>query len=80
MLVEYIEAAMRRAEFKALDDDQSHWGEIPGFQGVWANEPTQEACRTELRSALEDWILLGVSRHDLLPVIDGLDLNSRDVA
>lgn len=80
MLVEYIEAAMRRAEFKVLDEDRTHWGEIPGFQGVWANESTQEACRTELRSVLEDWILLGVSRHDTLPVIDGLDLNIREVA
>jgi predicted RNase H-like HicB family nuclease len=80
MLIEYVEAAMRRAEFKVLDEDQTYWGEIPGFQGVWANEATEEACRRELRSALEDWILLGVSRQDTLPVIDGLDLNIREVA
>jgi hypothetical protein len=44
---------------------------------VWANEDTLEACRDELRSALEDWLLLGVYlRHDI-PVLDGIDLNVR---
>ena len=33
------------------------FGRIEGVQGVWANEDTLEACREELRSAFEDWIL-----------------------
>lgn len=67
MLVEYIDAAMRRATFETIED-QTVWGEIPGFQGVWANESTVDACRDELRSVLEDWILISVSQHAKLPV------------
>ncbi|MGI8588022.1 MAG: type II toxin-antitoxin system HicB family antitoxin [Chloroflexia bacterium] len=41
--------------------------EIPGFDGVWANEPTFDACRKELASALEDWMSFRVARHLPLP-------------
>jgi predicted RNase H-like HicB family nuclease len=60
MLLEYIRAAMRLAHYKLLEDG-TYFGEIPGFAGVWANEPSLEECREELQSALEDWILLGLS-------------------
>jgi predicted RNase H-like HicB family nuclease len=76
MLSEYICAAMHRATYKLLDD-QTFFGEVPGCEGVWANEDTLEACRDELRSALEDWLLLGVYLHHEIPVLDGIDLNVR---
>ena len=50
-----IDAAMQRARYEILPDDGTFYGEIPGLNGVWANEPTLEACRDELRSVLEDW-------------------------
>ena len=28
-------------------DDQTWFAEIPGFEGVWANAATVEACRSE---------------------------------
>ena len=37
MLTQYIQAAMRQAKYEILSDDGSFYGEIPGFQGVWAN-------------------------------------------
>lgn len=74
MLTDYIQAAMRRATYEILPDDNSYYGEIPGFQGVWANASTLEACRVELQEVLEDWIVLGLRLGHPLPVVDGLQL------
>jgi len=68
---------MRRATYEILSDNGSYYGEIPRFQGVWANAPTLEVCREELQSALEDWILVRVADHLSLPVVDSIDLNSQ---
>lgn len=75
MLTEYIQAAMSRAKYEILEDDQTFYGFIPECLGVWANEETLEACRDELQSVLEDWILVRISDRLPLPVMDGLDLN-----
>ena len=77
MLTDYIRAAMRRAKYEILEDDQSFWGEIPGLDGVWANEESLERCREELESALEDWIVVGLWLHHEIPVVDGIDLNPK---
>src|SRR5436190_1153149 len=42
MLTNYIEAAMRHAQYEALDDG-TVYGEIPGLPSVWGNAPTQTA-------------------------------------
>ncbi len=74
MLTKYIQAAMRHAEYEIIEDDNSFYGHIPGFSGLWANAPTLEGCREELQSVLEDWILIGIRRKISLPVVDGIDL------
>lgn len=79
MLTKYIDAAMRRATYEILDDDEGFWGEIPGFQGVWANADTLEECRDELQSALEGWIILGLQFNDPFPEVDGLTIVPRDL-
>lgn len=76
MLTTYIQAAMRRAKYEILADDEGFYGEIPDLQGVWANADTLEACREELQSTLEDWILVGLRMGHPLPVIDGIDLSA----
>jgi predicted RNase H-like HicB family nuclease len=73
MLTDYINAGMRHATYEKLADG-TYYGEIPSTPGVWANAPTLEACREELRSVLEGWILLGLRRGHALPVIDGIEL------
>ncbi len=40
MLTQYIAAAMRQAKYEILADDKTYYGEVPGFEGVWTNEPT----------------------------------------
>jgi predicted RNase H-like HicB family nuclease len=72
MLTEYIKAAMHQAKYEILSDEGSFYGEIPGFQGVYANAETLEACRDELNDALESWILFSLSKNLELPVVNGL--------
>jgi predicted RNase H-like HicB family nuclease len=79
MLTDYLEAAMRHAEYEQLPDG-SWWGNIPGFKGLWAEGSSQEGCRTELRSALEDWMLFSLNRQLVVPVLEGIDLSVTDVA
>ena len=58
MLTSYIHAALRRAKYEIIEDGQ-YYGEIPGFDGIWASAATLEECRDELRETLEDWLVLG---------------------
>ena len=80
MLTDYIRAAMRKARYEILPDDGTFYGEIPGFDGVYANADTLERCREELEEILEEWILLRVFKHLPLPAVDGIDLTIKEVA
>ena len=80
MLTKYIQIAMGRASYEILSDDGSFYGEIPGFDGVYANAETLEACREELEEVFEDWILFRVSKSLPLPVVDGIELTIKEVA
>lgn len=73
MLTEYIQAAMRRARYEILQDNE-FYGEIPGFQGVFASAETLEDCREQLRKVLEGWIVLGLRLGHLMPVVDDISL------
>ncbi len=79
MLTDYIKAAMHKATYEILSDDNTFYGEIPGFGGTYANADTLEACREELEEVLEEWILLRVSRNLSLPVVDGIELAIKGV-
>jgi predicted RNase H-like HicB family nuclease len=79
MLTSYIRAAMRKAKYEILADDGTFYGEIPDFQGVYANVETLEGCRDELEEVLEEWILFRVSRNLPLPVVDGITLTIQEV-
>ncbi|MDF0552910.1 type II toxin-antitoxin system HicB family antitoxin [Kamptonema sp. UHCC 0994] len=80
MLTKYIQAALHKGKYKILADDGTFFGEIPGFQGVWALADTLETCREELGEVLEDWILLRISQKLPLPVVDGIELSIKEVA
>ncbi len=70
MLIEYINAALAKAKYEIVEDDGSIYGYIPRLKGVCANATTLEACRDELKSVLEGWILVGVCFGDQLPAIN----------
>ena len=71
MLIDYINAAAAHAVYELLAEDGEYYGEIAG---VHATGITLEACRAELLSTLEDWVLFRIHRHLSLPVIDGIEL------
>jgi predicted RNase H-like HicB family nuclease len=66
MLTTHIQSAMRLAKYEILEDGQ-FYGEIPGFQGVWAQAKILEDCRDELQSVLEDWLVMGLRMGHKLP-------------
>jgi predicted RNase H-like HicB family nuclease len=67
-LTAYIEAALEVAHYDKLDDG-SFAGEIPKLKGVIALGKTLRDCEGELRSTLEDWILVGLRLGHKLPVM-----------
>ena len=77
MLTDYIRAAMEKARYEILQDDGTYYGEIPGFQGVFANAATLDGCRTQLQEVLEGWMLLGIHLGHRLPIVNGMNLNVR---
>lgn len=79
MLTQYVRAAMRQARYEILPDDGTFYGEIPGFDGVYANAATLEKCREELEEVLEEWILFRVSRNLPLPTVEGIELRIKEV-
>lgn len=74
VLTEYIDQAMASAVYDKLEDG-TFAGHIPTCVGVVAFGRTLRECADELRSTLEDWILLGLKLRHHLPVIAGIDLN-----
>jgi len=68
MLTDYIRAAMARAKYKIIEDG-TYFGEVPGLQGVWANDKTLERCRDELQEVLEDWLIVKLRDGDDIPRI-----------
>jgi len=79
MLTTYLHAAMSNAKYEILPDDGTYYGEIPNFEGVYANAKTLEACRDELEEVLEDWVLFRISRNLELPVVEGEELRIKEV-
>ncbi len=73
-LTAYIEAALEMARYDKLEDG-SFSGEIPKLKGVIAFGKSLRECEKELRSTLEDWILVGLKLGHKLPVVGGVDLN-----
>jgi predicted RNase H-like HicB family nuclease len=80
MLTNYIRNAMKRARYEILPDDGTIYGEIPGLDGVYANADNLETCRDELEEVLGEWILLRTYKNLVLPILDGIDLNIKEVA
>ncbi len=80
MLLEYLQAALRRARYEILPDDGTYYGEIPECNGVYANAATLEVCREALREVLDEWVLFRVHRNLELPIIDGIELSIKEVA
>ena len=59
ILTDYVEHAMGDAVYDTLEDG-TYAGRIPSCVGVIAFGSSLQACEQELRSTLEDWVLVGL--------------------
>ena len=78
ILSDYVEGAVSQAIYDKLEDG-TFFGKIPVCQGVVAFGASLRECQNELRSTLEDWILLGLKLGHSLPVIDNINLNQEPI-
>lgn len=76
ILSDYLENALAEAEYDKLEDG-TFFGRIPSCKGVVAFGKTLRECETELRSTLEDWVLVGLKLGHSLPVLDNINLNGK---
>lgn len=78
ILSDYVELALEQAEYDKLEDN-SFAGRIPACRGVVAFASSLRECESELRSTLEDWILVGLKLGHELPVLENINLNRAPV-
>jgi predicted RNase H-like HicB family nuclease len=74
VISEYLSAAMRFARVEAMGDGR-YFATVPGLKGLWADGETADACVRQLRSVLEEWLVLALRDDDDLPELDGVSLN-----
>ncbi len=72
MLRDYIRVALEHAHYELIEDEEPFYGEVPELKGVWATGETLEACRNNLESTVEGWLLLRLSHSLGIPKIGGL--------
>lgn len=68
-LGEYCKDALKLAIVKKLGAGEGYSAKIPGFAGLVVFGATRAAVMRELKSALEGWVELSLSRGDGLPAL-----------
>jgi predicted RNase H-like HicB family nuclease len=69
MLTEYIEAALSKAKYELIEDEEPFFGEVPELEGVWATGKTLEECRKNLVEVIDGWILVRLRKGLPIPPI-----------
>jgi predicted RNase H-like HicB family nuclease len=69
MLIEYIHAALEKARYEIIEDDEPYYGEVPELDGVWATGSTLEECRKNLEEVIDEWIVFRLRKGLSLPPI-----------
>jgi predicted RNase H-like HicB family nuclease len=69
MLIEYIRAALDKARYEIIEDDEPYYGEVLELEGVWATGSTLEECRRNLEEVIDEWIVFRLRRGLTLPAI-----------
>lgn len=71
MFSEYIQAALKLAEYDTLEDG-TYVATVVGLQGVIAIGDTIEECRKDRIEVIEGWITLRLRLGDLIQPIKGV--------
>ncbi len=67
MISAYIEAALSRAHYELMQDEDPYYGEVAELQGVWASGKTLEECRRNLAEVVEGWVMIRIARGLPIP-------------
>ena len=71
MFCEYIHAALSKATYEIIEDEEPFYGAVPELRGVWAIGKTLEECRENLKGVIEGWIALRLRLGLAIPPING---------
>jgi len=74
MFSEYIQAALKLAEYDTLEDG-SYVATVEGLRGVIAIGDSIEDCRRDLIEVIEGWIALRLRLGDSIPSLHGVSIN-----
>ena len=69
MITEYINAALGKAKYEIIDDEEPYYGEVSGLEGVWASGKTLEECRHNLAEVMDGWLVIRLRRGLSIPAI-----------
>jgi len=69
MITEYINAALSKAKYEIIEDEEPYYGEVPGLEGVWASGKTLEECRRNLSEVIDGWLVIRLKRGLTIPPI-----------
>jgi predicted RNase H-like HicB family nuclease len=73
MFAEYIQAALKHAEYVVLEDG-TYMATVDSLQGVIAIGDTIEECRQDMIEVIEGWVALRLRMGDAIPSIDGITI------
>ena len=71
MFSEYMSVALKKAQYKTIDDEYPYFAEVPKLEGVWSTGKTIEDCRSELIEVIEEWIVARLQRGLSIPILNG---------
>jgi predicted RNase H-like HicB family nuclease len=69
VIIEYINAALARAKYELIEDEEPYYGEVPDLQGVWATGKTLEECRRNLAEVIDGWLIVSLKKGLPIPQI-----------
>ena len=69
MIAQYVEAALNRAKYEIIEDEEPYYGEVPELEGVWATGKTLEECRRNLAEVIDGWLVVRLRRGLDIPPI-----------
>ena len=76
MISRYVAQALARATYQVVEGD-AYCATVPGLRGVIAVGASIERCRESLAEAVEEWVLVRVSRQLAIPTLDGVTIRVR---
>ena len=71
MFAEYLQAALSKATYEIIGDQEPFYGEIHELPDVWAIGKTLKECRENLKGVIEGWIALRLRLDLAIPPING---------